>query len=1461
MAINVFKKDSFVELTLANGIKLTGILCNQGTNDICIRQDDGNIVTVTQEMLTQASYLYVGYPNESTTVKVPSMMIPNGKIESFNGKMGFAIDNEGRRLVIHPDSFLFDDEMKANAINNPNLLKDSEVILVMRELNEGITKKAYIFTVDTIDNTIDKMASLAAAGKVDIAILSCKLLLKDERLKNDEELLAFLTKLQASTAVIDFYRPILTKEQEEQARKDKSLCPLGRIIDVTRNKEGVIKDGHIIDTNSHEKLFFFGGQLFGRLANLPDEMLIGQPVVYSISHSKDGKSYQARSIIVPMKFSDAYSMAEDMHYDNTMPVNACDILRIILSQTEDEDIEQDLAEWIQGANVRGKLWILASPKPYEGQQKSLIPNMHNNLVPVILERQNSHTHDEKRTTVQPERPLIILRDNITETTIPVAEEIIKTNEERQEEQNDIASQAKMFEIQKEYEKAIEIYMVALNGSTKPQLKGEYIRGIIDLYSKQYNTSDEKQSKETIEKYRIFANKYLDGVNNRGFWLKENNLLNLDCRIQYYADMNETNNLIHAYEKKIALLEKLPQRNNEERDLLPVTRTELAWVYIRSGMDKSKAKTLIKEAQKDSAYDNQLWRICNAVLQEQEDIVNYVRSDISFIEHQPITERNLNDEVSHWNKIISIAGPYSKNRNLGNECFVLLAKIYAYSLLNRDTKIRILEPLCQYLIAILSKDLDQYEVEKKRWVVKNSRSERGQQIYDSCLAEKLSDCLNKNGSGMWRHWKDIRLIAALSREAAYKLCTLLYHLNNEAFAEVMRQSGVNVGDNTSEMSLSTFAKNFNEWRGNAYFEHYKKLRSSTRELVNNTTDLTRCANYLKTELKHEVWMQQADSKLIDAMRNQLSTLLSDYQNASQGSRKRILTSQEIKRRINLWRDDLAKAPTFLSNEILDYLLKCVLNIINRQITKYQEPQFTTRVISTSLVKPDGTVRIEVEVANEESKAKQVTDCRLMVLYNNVKEIRSIKSPYTYDDDSNVFSGEKLIYIIQGKLPLSMQTQSEGSIRLRLTYRVDDGKKEKSCDFECKFPIQLWSKDSSTIANVYVPSKPAHDHFYGRDDQVREVVSAINSSNSSPHYFIYGQKRSGKSSILYHIKKELESKNKFLCIEMDFSRFGNVVSREEDIYYEILKKIQYEYKLNYNFQLPKNSNKKELPLFDLPDKSEMGVDLFCTIMGSIKRQIETTKGWENYQLVLFIDEFTTVYEWCKDEKRSVTETFFTHWKSIQATGYFSAVLIGQDILRSIMNVAVDNDLSGYCFMKLDYLKREDARLIVTQPIIELTGNSNIFLGESIERILDYTASSAYYTKHVCHELINHINSNSLQAITEADVEESIREFFKNDAGEVQLLFDPLEFSGRSTYESDFTKEENRSVLQKVAFGELANPEYGCPRVNINLEKKGLSDKRVEEILKELVDRNVITEKFNYYSINVKLYLLWISQQIER
>ena len=168
--------------------------------------------------------------------------------------------------------------------------------------------------------------------------------------------------------------------------------------------------------------------------------------------------------------------------------------------------------------------------------------------------------------------------------------------------------------------------------------------------------------------------------------------------------------------------------------------------------------------------------------------------------------------------------------------------------------------------------------------------------------------------------------------------------------------------------------------------------------------------------------------------------------------------------------------------------------------------------------------------------------------------------------------------------------------------------------------------------------------------------------------------------------------------------------------------------------------------------------------------------------------------KEPNAVITSLFMQRWKEIQNKRLFSAVLVGQDILASFIDkTGVPNAFGVLNRNQLDYLEEVYAKKLITEPIIKASKNKKIFVGDAVNKILKYSASSAYYTRWICVETLKFVKAHRLSHITEADVESAIREHFCQSNDRIDI-FDPLTYSGQSPKESDFSQEKNTAVLGK-------------------------------------------------------------------
>ena len=255
------------------------------------------------------------------------------------------------------------------------------------------------------------------------------------------------------------------------------------------------------------------------------------------------------------------------------------------------------------------------------------------------------------------------------------------------------------------------------------------------------------------------------------------------------------------------------------------------------------------------------------------------------------------------------------------------------------------------------------------------------------------------------------------------------------------------------------------------------------------------------------------------------------------------------------------------------------------------------------------------------------------------------------------------------------------------------------------------------------------------------------------------------------------------------------------------------------------------------------------------MEDSPVLKDYRIVLFIDEFTTAYEWLR--AGAIDSSFVQHWKGLVGMKLFSAVLAGQDTMPAFVEATGNrNAFRVFEWRHLHYLPKEDAMRLVTEPIIEATGNPDVFLGDAVQRVLEYSASNAYYTKWICYELVRHMNLYQLKRISELDVEEAVRDGINNSTlKDCEDLFDALTTAGlQDGFPGLFSKEEAEAVLDVIANAQWKSPRLGCYKNYISIP--GVD---VAGLLNDLCRREVLVHQQNYYSIRVKLYLLWVRKKL--
>jgi hypothetical protein len=360
------------------------------------------------------------------------------------------------------------------------------------------------------------------------------------------------------------------------------------------------------------------------------------------------------------------------------------------------------------------------------------------------------------------------------------------------------------------------------------------------------------------------------------------------------------------------------------------------------------------------------------------------------------------------------------------------------------------------------------------------------------------------------------------------------------------------------------------------------------------------------------------------------------------------------------------------------------------------------------------------------------------------------------------------------------------------------------------------------------------FFGRANLVDRIVGVV-SSGPGQCFVLYGQKRSGKSSVLHHVKKGLGLPNlavKITLGTLDVTGGRGEVSFMRDLLEALVDTLDVEHGICVLQDWPRDEDVESSPLV------------------AFKRGVRCARArWaERYnsqlQLVLLIDEFTYLYEYLKEGL--VAPTFMRQWKAMLETGLFSAVVVGQDSMPRFKQDYA-NEFGVTHDERISYLSAEAAKELAERPVL-LDGRSR-FRGNALERLLSLTACSPFFTQIFCDFLVRHMNRMRAHFVTEADIEMVERVLVQGNERLPEERFDPLiTAAGESVALA--RRSDYKTVLASIAMRSRGN--YGAQRREIDAVPA------TDLLLSDMVERDVLQrDSSDRYAIRVGIFASWLRE----
>jgi hypothetical protein len=345
------------------------------------------------------------------------------------------------------------------------------------------------------------------------------------------------------------------------------------------------------------------------------------------------------------------------------------------------------------------------------------------------------------------------------------------------------------------------------------------------------------------------------------------------------------------------------------------------------------------------------------------------------------------------------------------------------------------------------------------------------------------------------------------------------------------------------------------------------------------------------------------------------------------------------------------------------------------------------------------------------------------------------------------------------------------------------------------------------------------FFGRRALLLQMKQRLCSDTVGSSLVLSGQKRSGKSSLIWNLAQQL-SKPVLGVLTSAHHLYDYGDSLTQLLLNELRNALEFGVQAK-PARWPSQDNVLKHP-----------IDAFMTAMWCTEEAL-LARGWNDFRVVFLIDEFTSVNS---DYRRNTgrLDAIMNEWQALRSTATFSSILVGSESMEDFLSM-FPNHFGASEVVRLGYLTMDEMRMLAEQPIL-LNGKTR-YRGTALNKLYALTAGSPFYTQMVCSELVRHLNEQRRLLITEDDLAEVVKRLLTLLADE---HFDPL-INGDGDLDEEYPLEAKLRMLCMIA-----------DRGTIVLEP---SDYR-HRLLTSLLAREVIVENSdNHFSVRVGLFEEWL------
>ncbi|MDR3403468.1 MAG: ATP-binding protein [Chthoniobacter sp.] len=400
------------------------------------------------------------------------------------------------------------------------------------------------------------------------------------------------------------------------------------------------------------------------------------------------------------------------------------------------------------------------------------------------------------------------------------------------------------------------------------------------------------------------------------------------------------------------------------------------------------------------------------------------------------------------------------------------------------------------------------------------------------------------------------------------------------------------------------------------------------------------------------------------------------------------------------------------------------------------------------------RAELELQFDTKRTEPRDQCFTMgVTLRNIGEIPAEKVAIEFIRMANVECRPELLEFpvipTNEERPLTFEFRFWGrptEIRTGFVVRFEDAHGEKTFRSAQYIVIDDLHQGYDPVANPYVVGVPLQESnvFFGRDQTMRFIMDSVQAGRQNNVLILHGQRRIGKSSVLYQISNT-PLVERYVPVLIDCQSFG--LSDTNGVC--LIMCVAIEAALN----------KRHLEIKGAaawaPDRDwAYNIDRFFD---------EVAAKLHPQQLLLMIDEYDVLEERVK--KRLLSPEFFHKLRNLiqhrneQVAFIFVGTRVIQEMTANywsfLFNTAMHHEIAE--------IDEEQARILIEQPVAPALRYDPL----AVAKILRATGRHPYFIQMLGQLLVSHCNNNESSYITLADVNLVLEAAVQSSSSHVKYL----------------------------------------------------------------------------------------------